>query len=132
MLHPLLRTLTAEPELLLEHAGGYLQLAGAEAQALGQAWRRRALLAACTLLAALCGLLLAGVALLLWATTPPAQHQQPWLLVLVPALPLALAALGTWRLLRRPPIQAFALLRAQLAIDGQLLRPSQPAGNAAP
>lgn len=127
MIHPLLKTLASEPDLLMEHAGGYLQLVSAEAQCWGQGLQRRAWLASGVALTALLGGLLAGVALLLWAVTPPADIQQPWLLWSVPLLPLLLAAAGAWRLNRQPPLPAFELLRQQLHLDHQLLAVRKPA-----
>lgn len=121
MIHPLFKTLASEPDLLMEHAGGYLQLASAEAQSWGQGLQRRAWLAGGVALAALIGCLLAGVALLLWAVTPESNIQQPWLLWAVPLLPLLLAALGAWQLRRQPEVPAFELLREQLQLDRQLL-----------
>lgn len=121
MIHPLFKTLASEPDLLMEHAGGYLQLASAEAQSWGQGLQRRAWLAGGVALAALLGCLLAGVALLLWAVTPESDIQRPWLLWAVPLLPLLLAALGAWQLHRQPPVTAFELLREQLHLDRQLL-----------
>lgn len=121
MIHPLLKTLASEPELLAEHAGAYAQLFSAEAQSWGQGLQRRAWLAAGVALAALVGSLLAGVALLLWAVNPPQEIHQPWLLWAVPLLPLLLAAIGAWRLQRQPPLPAFELLREQMHLDHQLL-----------
>lgn len=121
MIHPLLKTLASEPDLLVEHAGAYLELAGAEAEVWGQRMQRRALLVVTVAVATLVGFLLAGVALLLWAVTPPAAVQLPWLLWLVPAVPLLLAAVGAWQLRRQAPLPAFELLRAQLRLDRELL-----------
>jgi uncharacterized membrane protein YqjE len=112
VIHPLLKTLASQPELLVEHASAYAQLASLEAQQWGQQLQRRTLWLTAVALAA---------ALLLWAATPPAELRQPWLLWAVPGLPLLLAAGGAWQLQRQPATLAFPLLREQLQQDRHLL-----------
>lgn len=119
---PLLRALAGESGMLVDHATAYADLAGDELQRLGQSWTRRLgwLIAAGA--SALAALLLAGVALLLWAMLPAADPARLWLLWAVPALPAALAvlALVAARLSTQQP--AFEELRGQLRQDLELVR----------
>lgn len=122
IIHPLFKTLVTHPHLLAEHAGAYLELAGAEAAQVAQDAQRHALRLA---LAGACGVLgvfLAGGALLLAAALPLDGMPAPWALVAIPATPLAVAAL-LWATQRhRGPDLSFPLLRDQMRVDRELLR----------
>ncbi|MFM9879967.1 MAG: hypothetical protein ACKVOO_06110 [Burkholderiaceae bacterium] len=88
----LLHLMAHEPDALAEHAQAYAELAAAELEHATSAWKRR-----CTFMAAAlcCGgvaLVLAGVALMLWAVLPPDQIRAPWALVIAPLVPAACAA----------------------------------------
>lgn len=118
-MHPLFRLAATEPALLADHLQAYGELVSGEAlDALGR-WRRAALLQLAALASAAVGVTLAGVALMLWAVGTVAV---PWLLLAVPALPLALAiachaaARGAWA---QP---GSTVLREQWAADLALLR----------
>lgn len=122
MLHPLLHLIATQPHLLAEHAQVYAELAAAEAGEFSTRWKRRALLL--TMAAFFIGLavVLAGIALMLWAAMPVAQMQAPWALL---AVPLALAAVaGLCWLAGRPQIDAvaFSHLRRQVKADMLMLR----------
>ena len=122
MPHPLLHLVASRPELLVEHAQGYVDLASAEVSAVSARWKRGALLSAAALCCLVAALVLVGVALMLWAAIPSVQMPAPWLLVVVPLPPLALAL---WCLLAaRAPAAggAFEQLRRQLNADMALLR----------
>ncbi len=125
--HPLLALALLQPQLLIDHALAAAELLGAEAAEAAAQWRRQALLgllaAACTGLAAM----LAGTAGLLWAALPEGSLAHPWLLALVPLLPLPPGFIA-WRLSQRPLPPAFALLRLQWADDRRLLQPAAAAG----
>ncbi|XHS77930.1 hypothetical protein ACFJGW_19750 [Burkholderiaceae bacterium UC74_6] len=126
MLHPFYRTLASEPQLLLEHASAYMQLAGAETGEALQQWRLRVLVGAVVLLGLCLSLALAGGALLLLSAHPWETLAQPWLLVVTPLLPLLPAVVGLiWlRAASTPP--PFQLLREQWALDLQLLNQVEP------
>lgn len=118
-MHPLFRLAATEPALLADHLQAYGELVSGEAvDALGR-WRRAALLQLAALASAAVGVTLAGVALMLWAVGTVAV---PWLLVAVPAVPLALAiachaaARSAWA---QP---GSTVLREQWAADLALLR----------
>jgi hypothetical protein len=124
MIHPVFRLVAAQPQWLAVHAAAYAGLVSEELALSGAGLRRRLVLqlagAACLLLAAT----LAGVALLLWAALPEAGLRQPWLLVLIPALPL-MAGLWVLQLSRSQSTHdPLARLRLQLSEDAALLRSS--------
>ncbi len=122
MIHPFLRKLATQPELFVEHASAYAELASAEARQAGQVWRRRAAL---LLLAVACGcvaLVLSGMAALLAAALPMNQMPAPWLLIVLPALLWLGAALSAWAGWKAPQSPAFGSLREQWAADTQLMR----------
>lgn len=122
MIPAFLARLGGRPELLAEHAGAYVELAAAEADVLARGLGRRALLLAAAGGCALLFLMLAGVAALLAAALPPAAMPAPWLLLVVPALPLLVALACTAALQRQATTQAFPHLREQLAADLRLVR----------
>lgn len=121
-LHPLLRLVVDEPQVLAEHLAAYAGLLVEEGgQAIERSQRRygRQALGG---IAIIVGATLCGVALMLWAALPAATMPQPWLLLAVPALPLAVAA-GLLVPRRGPdePI-AFERVRRQVAVDAELWR----------
>jgi len=114
---PLLRILIDEPSLLAGHATAYAALIKQDAAGWQARLARRLgyvfLLVAGMSLA----LLLAGIALMLHAVT----HVSHWLLWVVPAVPLGVAAIASWCLRREAPApRAFAHVRRQVAEDLQL------------
>jgi uncharacterized membrane protein YqjE len=127
----LLRLAWSQPQLLAGHAEAYAELASAEFGEAAGSLKRQALLAA----AGLCGLavaaVLGGVALMLWAVTPPLQIHAAWALFVSPLIPAAAGLLCL--LLARQAGQAasFATLRRQLQADMALLR-EPPGPTAAP
>jgi uncharacterized membrane protein YqjE len=123
MLQALIHLFTTQPAALAQHAQAYADLFGDEFGSAKRALRRRLLLCA----AALCGISLsvglAGVALLLWAVTPPQQIHSPWLLFGAPLLPLLAAWACLWAASAKPSSDSamFANFRLQLAADRELL-----------
>ena len=122
MIHPLLRLIATEPQVLGDHVEAYAELVGDELKKTSAAWTARLAL----YLGALClggvGLVFAGVAVMLWASLPPAGMQQPWVLIAVPLLTLGGAVL-CGLLGRRNPIEnAFDNVKKQLNADMAMLR----------
>lgn len=121
-MHQLLHLITTRPQLLAAHAEAYAALASEEFPRIGAAWKRRALLDAL----ALCGLavaaVLAGVALMLWASLPAVPAQASWVLIGVPLLPLVAAAWCALAARGGSGRDALANLREQLQADLRLLR----------
>ncbi len=119
---PLLRALAGEPGALVDHATAYADLAGEELQRLGQGWSRRLAWLIAAGASALAALVLAGVALLLWATLPAPDASREWLLWAVPALPAVLSAVAVAAARYSAQQPAFAELRGQLRQDLELVR----------
>jgi hypothetical protein len=122
MIHPLVRLLATEPQLVVEHVGAYAELIESEAREV----QRRTVLRLALSLFALCCLgvaaVLTGVALMLWAVTPALSAQAQWALGAAPAVP-AIAAIVAGLVARRPSAErAFASIRAQISADMQMIR----------
>jgi uncharacterized membrane protein YqjE len=121
-MHPLLRLLADRPQLLVEHADAYASLIAAEVPRISAAWRHSALLYALALSCLLVGLMLAGVAAMLWAVAPALPLGAPWVLMAVPALPL-LAGLACFASARSGRAdEAIDHLREQVRADIAMLR----------
>jgi hypothetical protein len=122
MLHPVFRLAASQPQLLAEHAAGYAGLLAEEVASSGAHFKRRITLQIVGLLSLMVASILAGVAVLLWASLPPASLQQPWLLWFTPLVPAALGALVIVLARNHNAPPAFATLREQFAQDASLLR----------
>lgn len=121
-MHPVLKLLMTQPGLLGEHAQGYAALAATELAAFTQSGQRRLQWAGATACLALVGLLLGGMALLLWAALPALPAPTAWVLWATPGVPLA-AALGCLLRLRAlRPAAAFANIQHQFRADLQLFK----------
>lgn len=121
-IHPLFITLFTRPERLVEHAGAYYDLASAEAGEVIARLRLRVIYLVVALVCLALGVLFSGVALLFLALYPVSQMHAPWVLAVVPAVPLLLAGLFLWLQHRQTLGHSFPLLREQLAIDRSLFR----------
>lgn len=118
MVHPIFTVLVTRPELVVDHVAGYAALVQEEAHGLGAQVKKRAAAWGAVAISALVFLILAGTAAMLGAVL----HEFHWALVIVPAVPLAIAVVG-WMVARQPlPSAAFTELRAQLDADAQALR----------
>ena len=121
-MHPLLRLIATRPALLAEHAEAYAALIAEEVPRISAAWQRRALLSAAAGACATIGVLLAGVGAMLWAALPEPPMRAPWMLLVVPLLPLIAAAVCTMAARAagaRDPLEG---LRQQVTDDLLLLR----------
>lgn len=122
MLHPLLHLIATRPHLLADHAEAYADLLGEEIGLASARWKRRMLLSSIALCGAGVGVVLLGVALMLWAVIPPQDMNAPWALIAAPLVPL-LAALAAWLAARgNGPTQPFEQIRRQLREDVVMLR----------
>ncbi|MBA2964605.1 MULTISPECIES: hypothetical protein [Ramlibacter] len=118
LVHPIFSVLVSRPELVMDHVAGYAALMQEEASSVGTEVTKRGIAWVVCGVGMLLFLILAGVALML-GTLHETFH---WSLVLVPAVPLVLAAVA-FGIARKPmPNRAFAELRAQLGADAQALR----------
>lgn len=121
MIHPVFRLAAAQPMLLAGHVGAYAGLVSEELLISAAAVQRRLLWQLASALILTVSAVLAGVALLLWASLPPDGMSARWLLVVTPLLPAALGLWAGWRAQAHRSGEPFALLRAQLAEDADLL-----------
>lgn len=122
MLYRLLHLMATQPQLLAEHAHGYLDLLAAESDSFCTRWRRRTLLQAVALCCLVVAAVLVGVACMLWAVLPAVPPQALWVLIAVPLIPSAVA-IGCLRAARlQGDDNAFDNLRQQIREDLQLLR----------
>ena len=122
MFHPLLKTLATRPHLLIDHLGGYADLVTAQTTEALKALRSRAVLVVCLGLALMIAALLSGVALLLLALMPIERMAQPWLLLLVPAVPWLLVLVFGLKLKAQPAMRHFEPVREQFAADAALFK----------
>lgn len=122
MIHPLLRLIATEPRLLGDHVEAYADLIGEEVSSVSTSWALRIAM----YVAALCllgvGLVLSGVAAMLWAALPPAGFQAPWLLIVVPAVPLVAMAVCLFMARSKPLEKAFEKVKRQMHADMAMLR----------
>ncbi|MEP7303589.1 MAG: phage holin family protein [Caldimonas sp.] len=122
MIHPLLRLIATQPQILGDHVEAYAELVGDEVKKTGAAWSLRLGLYVAALALIGVGLVLAGVAIMLWAALPSSGFQSPWLLVIVPAVTFV-AAVACILFARRSPVEsAFDNVRKQLSEDMAMLR----------
>jgi uncharacterized membrane protein YqjE len=119
-MHALLNLVVREPQLFADHAQAYAELAAADMQALFTACKRQAQLRAVALCCFGVAVVLAGVALMLWAITPVLPEQALWVLYGVPLAPLLLAAWCLRASLQAPAEEPFKRLREELRADRAL------------
>lgn len=117
LVHPIFSVLVSRPELVMDHMAGYAALAQEEASSVGTEVVKRAAAWAICGICALLFVLFAGIAVMLGAV-----HEFHWALVIVPAVPLLVAAGAFMEARKKMPGRAFAELRAQLDADAQALR----------
>lgn len=122
MIHPLLRLVATEPQLLGDHVGAYADLIGEEVSSVSSAWVLRIGMYAAALALLLVGLILTGVAAMLWASLPASGFQAAWLLIVVPLVPFV--AMGICLLMARskPMEKAFDKVKRQLQADMAMLK----------
>lgn len=122
MLRPLFRLATREPQLLAGHLEAYTELATSELGVAVARWKRQLALRLLGFTGMALALLLAGVALMLWAVLPASGSPQAWLLWAVPAAPGTIGALALLIAATAAPSVAFDSLRRQWAADASMLR----------
>jgi hypothetical protein len=88
MIHPVFRLIARRPQLVAEHAQAYVALLSEQVGEVADSLKKRAVLAVAGLVALLVGLVLAGVAFMLWGATPDGSMRAPWALFVGPLLPL--------------------------------------------
>lgn len=120
-MHPLLELLLARPQLLVDHAQAYGALFTEEMGEARAALQRWAIWRAVILCSLFSAVILAGMAVMLWAMLPASPMQATWLLLVTPMVPLAVAV-ACWQLARKNGTpQFFDQLRAQVRADKAML-----------
>jgi uncharacterized membrane protein YqjE len=122
MIHPLFLLIATRPQLLADHAEAYAELVATELGQVSAAWRRRALFYAVALASLAVAAVLAGVALMIWAVTPVTTMQAPWVLVVVPLLPMAVAVGCLLAIRSRVDASGFDNIQQQMKADLAMLR----------
>ena len=122
LFHPIVRLLTARPELVADHAEAYAELFASELGSAGESLKRQALLGALAICGLGVGLVLAGVAVMLWVVVPMPQRQMAWVLLAVPLVPLAISAVCLLAAQRQAHLKPFTHIRRQMAADMAMVR----------
>lgn len=118
----LLRLASGQPQLLAAHAMGYAALLRDEGALSLQRVLLRGRLQALVFGGVVAGVVLTGVALMLWAALPEVSTPRRWVLVVVPLVPLAVAAWGLRAARRVGPLPLWSAWQRQVAADSALLR----------
>jgi hypothetical protein len=122
MIHPLFRLIVSDPQLLADHVEAYSELVAEEVGAVTAQWKKRTALHVVSLACLFVAVVLAGVAVMLWAVVPVGNMNQPWALFAAPCIPLIL---GVWsHFAAKAPVaeHGFKAIREQLAADAAMLR----------
>ena len=122
MIHPLLHLIATKPQLLGDHVEAYAELVGAEVSKTSKRWITRVALWAGTAFLGTVFLVFAGVALMLWAVVPTDSMNVPWLLVVVPLVPLVGAVACVLTARAHSDEAAFQTVKEQFAADMAMLR----------
>jgi hypothetical protein len=122
MLSMLFKLIVKQPSLLLNHAQAYADLAVDETRRLTRRWRTRAMLYGASFVFFCLGLVLGGVAVMLWSALPVMAEQTSWVLLALPLLFEALALACFLVAQGRVDAPAFAIMQEQLKLDVLALR----------
>jgi FtsH-binding integral membrane protein len=122
MIHPLIHLIATKPHLLGDHVEAYTELIGSEVSKTSKMWVSRAVYYAVALFLLSAGLVFIGVAIMLWAVVPTENMNVPWLLIVVPLVPLAGGAFCIVRARAEPEQAAFETVKEQLSADMAMLR----------
>ena len=125
-MHPLLALIAIKPQLLMDHALAYAALFSEEFSLARTQWRNAVILQAVAVSFLGAAIVLAGVALMLWAVTPIAQIHTPWLLFMTPLGPLVVAIACQLAARKQSQSAVFSTLRQQMSADMALLRAVTP------
>lgn len=122
MIHPLLHLIATKPELLGDHVEAYAELVGAEVGKTSKMWISRGVFYAAAMFLLTTFITFTGVALMLWAVVPADGMNAPWLLVVVPLVPLVAGVICIIRARAEPEQAAFDTVKQQLRADLAMLR----------
>ncbi len=122
MLSMLFKLIVKQPSLLFNHAQAYADLAVDETRRLTRRWRTRAMLYGASFVCFCLGLVLGGVALMLWSVLPVTAEQTSWVLLALPLVCEVLAWAFYFAARGRADVSAFAIMQEQLKLDVLALR----------
>ena len=122
MIHPLLHLIATKPQLLGDHVEAYAELVGAEVGKTSKMWISRVVFYAVALFLLSTGLVFVGVALMLWAVVPPDNMNSPWLLIVVPLVPLIAGGLCVMKARGHADQTPFETVKQQLSADLAMLK----------
>ena len=120
MVHPLVRLAASRPQMLAEHVAAYASLVTEEVTIAAAQVKRRLSLQLIGFGCLGIGAVLAGVAVMLWASLPSVS--MPWLLVLTPLIPALCGTAALQIATSDETRDPFAPLQRQLAADAAMLR----------
>jgi hypothetical protein len=120
MVHPLVRLAASRPQMLAEHAAAYVELFAEEATTAATHVKRQVSLQLIGVGLIAVGVILGGVAVMLWASFPTLNS--PWALALTPCVPILTGAIALRSASSKGARNPFAPLQRQLAADAAMLR----------
>lgn len=113
MFHPIFSTVLGHPELVADHLANYVSLIREETADAGRAVIARVVAGVLAIVSAMLALGLVGIAVMLGFL----NGNFHWVLVIVPGVALAIAALAGYFATRPAVFHGFSDLRAQLDAD---------------
>jgi hypothetical protein len=122
MIHPVIKLIATRPDLLAEHAVGYGALFAAQAGEAAAQLRRNIVYAIVAMVCGGVGVGFAGTALLLVAALPLDGMPAPWALIVIPIVPLGIAAGCLFALKSQPAAWSMDSIKEQLDADRAMWR----------
>jgi SNF family Na+-dependent transporter len=117
MLHPIYSTVLGHPELVADHLANYLALVREEAGEAGRRLVSRIVAGVLAVISAMMALGLIGIAVMMGVL----HGSFHWVLVVVPAVAVVVAAIGGYVASRPASFEGFEDIRAQLEADVRAL-----------
>lgn len=121
MIQKLLHLIATKPHLISGHVEAYSALISAEIDKTSKRWVSRVVYGAVALFLLATALTFVGVALMLWALVPGEDMHMPWLLVVVPVLPLLAGVFCVYKA-KEPAESALETVKGQINADLAMLR----------
>jgi hypothetical protein len=118
--HPLVRLAASRPQMLAEHAAAYVGLFAEEATSVASHVKRQVSLQLIGVGLLAAGVILGGIAVMLWASFPTLNS--PWALALTPCVPILAGVISLRAASSKNARNPFAPLQRQLAADAAMLR----------
>lgn len=117
MFHPIFSTVLGRPELIADHLANYAALIREESATAGRSLVKRAVAGVVAAVSAMLALGLIGTAVMLGVL----HGSFNWVLVIVPGVAVAIAAVSGWVAARPTDVNIFQDLTAQLDADVRAL-----------